>query len=72
MRGSYAGQMSALDAETGNILLSFESGGSVLDGPINRDMTSCRPDDGRIVTRQLVEIYRRCLLTETSAYKEEL
>ena len=31
--GSYAGQMYALDAETGNILWSFESGGSVLDGP---------------------------------------
>jgi FOG: WD40-like repeat len=31
--GSYAGQMYALDAATGNILWSFESGGSVLDGP---------------------------------------
>ena len=31
--GSYAGQMYALDTITGNILWSFESGGSVLDGP---------------------------------------
>jgi polyvinyl alcohol dehydrogenase (cytochrome) len=31
--GSYAGQMYALDAVTGNILWRFESGGSVLDGP---------------------------------------
>ncbi|HEV7447048.1 MAG TPA: PQQ-binding-like beta-propeller repeat protein, partial [Steroidobacteraceae bacterium] len=31
--GSYAGQMYALDTITGNILWSFQSGGSVLDGP---------------------------------------
>jgi len=31
--GSYAGQMYALDTITGTILWSFESGGSVLDGP---------------------------------------
>jgi len=31
--GSYAGQMYALDARAGNILWSFASGGSVIDGP---------------------------------------
>jgi polyvinyl alcohol dehydrogenase (cytochrome) len=31
--GSNAGQMYALEASTGNILWSFESGGTVLDGP---------------------------------------
>jgi polyvinyl alcohol dehydrogenase (cytochrome) len=31
--GSYSGQMFALDAQTGGILWSFASGGSVLDGP---------------------------------------
>ena len=31
--GSYAGQMYALDTTTGDILSSFDSGGSVLDGP---------------------------------------
>ena len=31
--GSYAGQMYALDTTTGNILWSFPSGGSVIDGP---------------------------------------
>jgi polyvinyl alcohol dehydrogenase (cytochrome) len=38
--GSYAGQMYALDTMTGNILWSFESGGSVLDGPsiVNGDV----------------------------------
>jgi polyvinyl alcohol dehydrogenase (cytochrome) len=31
--GSYAGQMYALDTTTGNVLWTFASGGSVLDGP---------------------------------------
>jgi polyvinyl alcohol dehydrogenase (cytochrome) len=31
--GSYAGQMYALEAETGRIFWSFASGGSVLDAP---------------------------------------
>ena len=31
--GSNAGQMYALEASTGNILWSFQSGGTVLDGP---------------------------------------
>jgi polyvinyl alcohol dehydrogenase (cytochrome) len=31
--GSYSGLMYALDARTGKILWSFDSGGSVIDGP---------------------------------------
>ncbi len=31
--GSYTGQMYALDAQTGKVLWSFASGGSVIDGP---------------------------------------
>ena len=31
--GSYSGQMCALNAETGKILWTFDSGGSVIDGP---------------------------------------
>ena len=31
--GSFAGQMYGLDANAGRVLRSFDSGGSVLDGP---------------------------------------
>ena len=35
--GSYSGMMVALDADTGTILWTFQSGGSVLDGPAIAD-----------------------------------